>query len=63
MYSPLAHGMLAGRYRKGQPPASPRMNWVPRYLTDERVLDIANSPPALRDTKLRRRPFDERSAA
>jgi hypothetical protein len=31
--------------------------------TDVAAPDIAYSPPALRDTKLRRRPLDERSAA
>ncbi|WP_433208848.1 aldo/keto reductase [Nocardia sp. CA-107356] len=40
VWSPLAMGLLTGRYRKGQPPPrNARMNWVPRHLTDERKLD------------------------
>ncbi|MEV4020420.1 aldo/keto reductase [Nonomuraea angiospora] len=40
VWSPLAMGLLTGRYRKGMPtPRNPRMNWVPRHLTDERKLD------------------------
>jgi aryl-alcohol dehydrogenase-like predicted oxidoreductase len=40
VWSPLAMGLLTGRYRKGQPePRNARMNWVPRHLTDERKLD------------------------
>jgi len=40
VWSPLAMGLLTGRYRKGRPePRNARMNWVPRHLTDERKLD------------------------
>ncbi|CAM5595431.1 aldo/keto reductase [Streptomyces mordarskii] len=40
VWSPLAMGLLTGRYRKGGPPVrNARMNWVPRHLTDERKLD------------------------
>ncbi|WNV86078.1 aldo/keto reductase [Umezawaea sp. Da 62-37] len=40
VWSPLASGMLTGRYRKGQArPDNPRMRWVSRHLTDERKLD------------------------
>ncbi|WP_345578528.1 aldo/keto reductase [Nonomuraea rosea] len=40
VWSPLAMGLLTGRYRKGGPePRNARMNWVPRHLTDERKLD------------------------
>jgi aryl-alcohol dehydrogenase-like predicted oxidoreductase len=40
VWSPLAMGLLTGRYRKGQPRVeNARMNWVPRHLTDERKLD------------------------
>jgi aryl-alcohol dehydrogenase-like predicted oxidoreductase len=40
VWSPLAMGLLTGRYRKGRPKArNARMNWVPRHLTDERKLD------------------------
>ncbi|MGP3960543.1 aldo/keto reductase [Nonomuraea sp. 3N208] len=40
VWSPLAMGLLTGRYRKGQPePRNARMNWVPKHLTDERKLD------------------------
>jgi aryl-alcohol dehydrogenase-like predicted oxidoreductase len=40
VWSPLAMGLLTGRYRKDMPtPRNPRMNWVPRHLTDERKLD------------------------
>jgi aryl-alcohol dehydrogenase-like predicted oxidoreductase len=41
VWSPLAGGLLTGRYRKGRPsdghPA--RMQWVPRHMTDENKLD------------------------
>ncbi|WP_229401727.1 aldo/keto reductase [Micromonospora okii] len=47
VYSPLAGGMLAGRYRKGRRPDSGRMKWVPRYLTDERALDLVERIIAL----------------
>ncbi|MFE7116823.1 aldo/keto reductase [Streptomyces sp. NPDC057654] len=39
-WSPLAMGLLTGRYRKGAPrPDNLRMQWVPRHLTDEHKLD------------------------
>lgn len=36
VWSPLSFGLLAGRYRHGQPP-SPRNNaaWIPRHMSDE----------------------------
>ncbi len=41
VWSPLAMGLLTGRYRKNTPqqPDNPRMRWVPKHLTDERKLD------------------------
>ncbi|WP_137976197.1 aldo/keto reductase [Streptomyces violaceusniger] len=40
VWSPLAMGLLTGRYRKGGPTVrNARMKWVPRHLTDERKLD------------------------
>ena len=40
VWSPLAMGLLTGRYRKGRSQAdNPRMHWVPKHLTDERKLD------------------------
>ncbi|MFJ6677167.1 aldo/keto reductase [Actinosynnema sp. NPDC091369] len=40
VWSPLAMGLLTGRYRKGEPVDNPRrMRWVPKHLTDERKLD------------------------
>ncbi|MER6946776.1 aldo/keto reductase [Nonomuraea sp. NPDC000554] len=40
VWSPLAMGLLTGRYRKGGPePLNARMHWVPRHMTDERKLD------------------------
>ncbi|WP_327426062.1 aldo/keto reductase [Streptomyces sp. NBC_01236] len=40
VWSPLAMGLLTGRYRKGTAQAeNPRMHWVPKHLTDERKLD------------------------
>ncbi len=40
VWSPLASGMLTGRYRKGQArPDNARMRWVSGHLTDERKLD------------------------
>ncbi|MYU17430.1 aldo/keto reductase [Streptomyces sp. SID8361] len=40
VWSPLAMGLLTGRYRKGGPTVrNERMKWVPRHLTDERKLD------------------------
>lgn len=40
VWSPLAQGMLTGRYRKGQAPDSKRLKYAPRHLTDERKLDV-----------------------
>jgi aryl-alcohol dehydrogenase (NADP+) len=40
VWSPLAMGLLTGRYRKGQQTDSPRMNFAPGRLTHERKLDI-----------------------
>jgi aryl-alcohol dehydrogenase-like predicted oxidoreductase len=40
VWSPLAMGLLTGRYRKNAPrPAGARMHWVPKHLTDEHKLD------------------------
>ncbi|MGW6495242.1 aldo/keto reductase [Nonomuraea angiospora] len=40
VWSPLAMGLLTGRYRKGGPgPRNARLHWVPRHMTDERKLD------------------------
>ncbi|MCO5971313.1 aldo/keto reductase [Actinoallomurus sp. WRP9H-5] len=39
VWSPLAMGLLTGRYRKGTAPNDARMRWVPRHLTDENKLD------------------------
>lgn len=40
VWSPLAMGLLTGRYRKNAPrPDNERMRWVPQHLTDERKLD------------------------
>ncbi|WP_329074034.1 aldo/keto reductase [Streptomyces niveus] len=40
VWSPLAMGLLTGRYRKNAPrPDNARMNWVSQHLTDERKLD------------------------
>jgi aryl-alcohol dehydrogenase-like predicted oxidoreductase len=40
VWSPLAMGLLTGRYRKNAPrPDNARMQWVSRHLTDERKLD------------------------
>ncbi|MEE1940009.1 aldo/keto reductase [Streptomyces sp. TRM 70361] len=47
VWSPLASGMLAGRYRKGRPSDSQRLKWVPKYLTDERALDLVEQLIAL----------------
>ena len=40
VYSPLAGGMLTGRYRKGQEPQTHRMVTGFRYLRDERRLEV-----------------------
>jgi aryl-alcohol dehydrogenase-like predicted oxidoreductase len=40
VWSPLAKGMLTGRYRKGEPqPVSGRAKRFPKQMTDERMLD------------------------
>ncbi|MET8867034.1 aldo/keto reductase [Nonomuraea sp. NPDC004580] len=40
VWSPLAMGLLTGRYRKGGiGPSGARLHWVPRHMTDERKLD------------------------
>lgn len=40
VWSPLAMGMLTGRYRKGQPqPDSARVAYFPKQMSDERKLD------------------------
>ncbi|WP_328453471.1 MULTISPECIES: aldo/keto reductase [unclassified Amycolatopsis] len=51
VWSPLASGLLSGRYRAGRPPAAgtERMRWVPRYLTDERNLDAVERLAVLAD--------------
>lgn len=40
VWSPLAQGMLTGRYRKGQRPDSVRLKLGSKDLTDERKLDV-----------------------
>jgi aryl-alcohol dehydrogenase-like predicted oxidoreductase len=40
VWSPLAMGLLTGRYRKGQETDSARMKFAPGRLTDERKLDV-----------------------
>jgi aryl-alcohol dehydrogenase (NADP+) len=40
VWSPLAMGLLTGRYRKGQQTDSPRMAFAPGRLTHERKLDV-----------------------
>ncbi|SER01956.1 Predicted oxidoreductase [Lentzea xinjiangensis] len=41
VWSPLAGGLLTGRYRKDRPPNghAARMRWLPRHMTDENKLD------------------------
>jgi aryl-alcohol dehydrogenase-like predicted oxidoreductase len=40
VWSPLASGLLTGRYRKGgEQPSSGRMHWVPKHMTDPRNHD------------------------
>jgi aryl-alcohol dehydrogenase-like predicted oxidoreductase len=39
VWSPLAMGMLTGRYRKGQQTYSARVKFNPKYMTDEGKLD------------------------
>lgn len=33
-------GLLTGKYRKGSPVKSTRLQWVPKHLTDAHTLDI-----------------------
>jgi aryl-alcohol dehydrogenase-like predicted oxidoreductase len=40
VWSPLAMGLLTGRYRKGQETDSARMKFAPGRLTNERKLDV-----------------------
>lgn len=40
VWSPLAMGLLTGRYRKGQETDSARMRFAPGRLTNERKLDV-----------------------
>jgi aryl-alcohol dehydrogenase (NADP+) len=48
VWSPLAMGLLTGRYRAGDPrPDNARMRWVPRHLTDARKLDAVEQLLAL----------------
>ncbi|MFE4910352.1 aldo/keto reductase [Streptomyces sp. NPDC056652] len=50
VWSPLAMGLLTGRYRKNAPrPDNARMNWVSRHLTDERKLDAVERLLTLAD--------------
>jgi aryl-alcohol dehydrogenase-like predicted oxidoreductase len=50
VWSPLAMGLLTGRYRKGEPVQNPRrMRWVPTHLTDERKLDAVEELIPLAD--------------
>ena len=39
VWSPLAMGMLTGRYRKGQQTESARTKFNPKYMSDEGKLD------------------------
>jgi aryl-alcohol dehydrogenase-like predicted oxidoreductase len=43
VWSPLAKGMLTGRYRKGQQTESVRIKFFPKYLTDESKLDAVEA--------------------
>jgi aryl-alcohol dehydrogenase (NADP+) len=50
VWSPLAMGMLAGRYRKGQPlPDSARVKFFPKQMSDERKLDVVEQLIAIAD--------------
>jgi aryl-alcohol dehydrogenase (NADP+) len=40
VWSPLAMGLLTGKYRKGRQTDSPRMDFAPGRLTHERKLDV-----------------------
>src|SRR5262249_49387268 len=41
VWSPLAKGMLTGRYRKGQPlPNTVRAKYMPKQLSDDSQLDV-----------------------
>jgi aryl-alcohol dehydrogenase-like predicted oxidoreductase len=48
VWSPLSFGLLAGRYREGQPP-SPRNNaaWVPRHISDPNTHRVVEELAAL----------------
>jgi aryl-alcohol dehydrogenase-like predicted oxidoreductase len=51
VWSPLAMGMLTGRYRKGQvPPDSARIKYFPRQMSDERSLDAVEQLISLADS-------------
>jgi hypothetical protein len=39
VWTPLAMGMLTGRYRKGRQSDSQRVKYAPKHLTGERKLD------------------------
>lgn len=43
VWSPLAMGLLTGRYRKGQEASTERMKWAPGRFTDERKLDVVEA--------------------
>jgi aryl-alcohol dehydrogenase-like predicted oxidoreductase len=43
VWSPLAMGLLTGRYRKGQEASTQRMQWAPGRFTDERKLDVVEA--------------------
>jgi aryl-alcohol dehydrogenase-like predicted oxidoreductase len=49
VYSPLAGGMLTGRYRKGQESDGHRASYGFRYLSDERRLDVVEELVVLAD--------------
>ncbi len=42
VWSPLAMGLLTGRYRKHRPDdvSTARRHWVPRHMSDERTRDV-----------------------
>ncbi|GAA3544026.1 aldo/keto reductase [Amycolatopsis ultiminotia] len=45
VWSPLAMGLLTGRYRKGRAHqlSSAQLHWVPQHMTDERKLDAVEA--------------------